>query len=326
MLRHYRRTIAAGLLITVIALGVAAGAQLSYGAYDRLTSVPADCGGGYEGSTPASFKAGIDTAPFLMPDYSEVRFPSRDPGIAIDAWWVPGPSLDAPAVVLAHGLGECKRATSVLLPAGMLHSHGYAVLVIDLRDEGSSTVDNGRFAGGAGEARDILGGWDWLRNEKGIPAPRIGLFGISLGAGAAILAMGQEPKVAATWEDSGYADLVQTLRHQESARGLQPVLVDLGVAVSRLLGTHLATRPVDALDDLAGRPIALVCGKADRLVPLEQAQQLSDAARAHGNPTIWIVPGVGHTGAMGNDPAEYERRLLAFFDGSLGGTGSTLSG
>jgi fermentation-respiration switch protein FrsA (DUF1100 family) len=132
--------------------------------------------------------------------------------------------------------------------------------------------------------------------------------------------------VAATWEDSGYADLVQTLRHQESARGLQPVLVDLGVAVSRLFGTHLATRPVDALDDLAGRPIALVCGNADRLVPLEQAQQLIDAARAHGNPTVWIVPGVGHTGAMGNDPAEYERRLLAFFDGSLGGTGSTLSG
>jgi hypothetical protein len=29
---------------------------------------------------------------------------------------------------------------------------------------------------------------------------------------------------------------------------------------------------------------------------------------------------------MGNDPAEYEKRLLAFFDGSLGGTGSTLSG
>jgi hypothetical protein len=55
------------------------------------------------------------------------------------------------------------------------------------------------------------------------------------------------------------------------------------------------------------------------------AQQFIDAARAHGDPTVWIVPGVDHTGAMGNDPAEYEKRLLAFFDGSLGGTGSTLS-
>ena len=30
---------------------------------------------------------------------------------------------------------------------------------------------------------------------------------------------------------------------------------------------------------------------------------------------------LGHTGTMGDDPAAYERRLLAFFDGSLGETG-----
>jgi fermentation-respiration switch protein FrsA (DUF1100 family) len=138
--------------------------------------------------------------------------------------------------------------------------------------------------------------------------------------------MGQEPQVAATWEDSGFADLVQTLRYQEAARGLPPVLVDLAVVVSRLRGEQLATRPVDALDNLAGRPIAIVAGEADDYVPFEQTQQIVAAAEAHGRATVWILPGVGHTGAMGNGPAEYERRMLAFFDGSLGGTGVTSSG
>ena len=32
----------------------------------------------------------------------------------------------------------------------------------------------------------MLGAWDWLRNTKAVAAGRIGLFGVSLGAGAAI--------------------------------------------------------------------------------------------------------------------------------------------
>ena len=132
--------------------------------------------------------------------------------------------------------------------------------------------------------------------------------------------------MAATWEDSGFADLVQVLRYQEADRGLWPILVDLAVLVSRLRGERFATRPVDALDNLAGRPIAIVAGEADHYIPFEQAQQIVAAAEAHGRATVWILPGVGHTGAMDHAPAEYQRRMLAFFDGSLGGTGVASSG
>lgn len=132
--------------------------------------------------------------------------------------------------------------------------------------------------------------------------------------------------MAATWEDSGFADLVQVLRYQEADRGLWPILVDLAVLVSRLRGERFATRPVDALDNLAGRPIAIVAGEADHYIPFEQAQQIVAAAEAHGRATVWTLPGVGHIGAMDHAPAEYQRRMLAFFDGSLGGTGVASSG
>jgi fermentation-respiration switch protein FrsA (DUF1100 family) len=95
--------------------------------------------------------------------------------------------------------------------------------------------------------------------------------------------------------------------------------VALGLAQTR--GEYVPTRPVDSLDGLAGRPIAIVAGEADRSVPVEQTRQLIAAATAHGGePVVWILPGVGHVGAMEFDPAEYERRLAAFFDDSLGGT------
>src|SRR5450759_172871 len=177
MPRRRPRFFAIGLLAILVSFVFGFVAIFSSVLYDRLTLVEPDCGGGYPGATPASFRASVDSTPYLMSDYQEVRFPSRDPAITIDAWWIPGPTADAPAVVLAHGLHECKRATTVLFPAGALHRHGYSVLVIDLRNEGSSTIDNGRDTGGTGEARDMLGAWDWLRDAKGLAAGRIGLFG-----------------------------------------------------------------------------------------------------------------------------------------------------
>lgn len=229
-MRRRPRFFDAGLLVILVSFVFGVVAIFSTVLYDRLTLAVPDCGGGYGGATPASFRAWVDSTPYLMPDYQEVRFPSRDTAISIDAWWVPGPTVDAPAVILAHGLNECKRATTVLFPAGALHRHGYAVLLIDLRNEGSSTVDNGRDTGGAGEARDMLGAWDWLHNAKGVAAGRIGLFGVSLGAGAAIIASGEEPRVAAVWEDSGFADLTQVMKHQMGAYFIPAVFVDLAVA------------------------------------------------------------------------------------------------
>src|SRR5450759_2191427 len=177
MRRGPARFFAIGLAVIFVSFISGCATIFSATLYDRLTLVAPDCGGGYSGATPASFRAWVDSTPYLMPDYQDVRFPSRDPAITIDAWWIPGPTADAPAVVLAHGLHECTRATTVLFPSVALLRQGYAVLVIDLRNEGSSKIDNGRETGGTGEARDMLGAWDWLRDAKGLAAGRIGLFG-----------------------------------------------------------------------------------------------------------------------------------------------------
>jgi len=289
--------------------------------FDRLTRVAPDCGGGYPGQTPASYGRPAAADPYLMPDYEAVAFPSREPGLTISAWWVPGSSPDAPAVVLAHGLHECKRATTVLFPAGLLHANGFSVLIVDLRNQGASTVDTGRFAGGVGEARDILGAWDWLRAEQGLPAGRIGLFGVSLGAGASLIAAGQEPAVAAVWADSAFADLTEVLRHQIWGAEWPPFIVDLALTYGRSQGLEMTSpSPAEMIARMGSRPVAIVHGERDGSIPVGQAQHLiSIHQAAGGQPVVWLVADTGHTRAMFRHPAEYESRLAIFFDEVLGG-------
>lgn len=295
--------------------------------YDDLSVTAAKCGGRFTQNTPAAFTmagdaAAFDTSPYRMPEYQAVTLPSRDPGIDISAWYVPADAGPAgPAVVMVHGHDSCKRDDQLLLAAGMLHRDGIAVLLVDLRNHGDSTISNGRYAGGTREYRDALGGWDWLVYKQGFAPDHVGLFGMSLGAATALIATGEEPQVAAVWEDSSYADLDVAVQ-AELARNGYPSFFRFGgyvMAEVRSGDDLLSLSPIGAVAKLAGRPIYIVHGTADTRLSVRYAADLADAVRAHGGSVEpWIVDGAGHTQAIVVQPAEYERRLDAFFNGALG--------
>ena len=142
----------------------------------------------------------FDYAAYFMPNYEAVRFPSREAAFTIAGWYVEA-DPDAPTVIVVHGLGSCKNAHTVLVPSGILHNAGFNVLMLDMRDVNESDYEDGRFALGNEEYLDVLGGWDWLVNEKNIPPQRIGLMGNSLGAATVLIAFAQEPQVAAVFVD-----------------------------------------------------------------------------------------------------------------------------
>jgi acetyl esterase/lipase len=209
-----RAALLIGLLLVALAVALAAYLGAAVVAYDRISRVEADCGGRFLGDTPAAWTTerptarpqGVtfDATPYLVPEYQEVRLPSRDPAIELNAWWLPsGVGPDEPVVVIIPGRGSCIRDPDSLLPAGMLHRLGYGVLLLDLRDHGASTVEDGRYAGGTEEYRDVQGAVDWLVAQGAVPG-RIGVLGTSMGAAAAIIAAGQDDRIAAVWEDSSY--------------------------------------------------------------------------------------------------------------------------
>ncbi len=258
-----------------------------------------------------------------MPDYETVTFPSRDPAITISAWYVPAAGVPAgPAVVVVHGHQSCKREDAILLAAGMLHKDGVSVLLIDLRNHGDSTVPNGRFAGGTNEYRDVLAGYDWLVNTRGFAPNRVGLLGMSLGAATVLIATGEEPKVAAVWSDSSYADIDVAIAG-ELERNQRPTWLRYGgylMARIRSGDDLVSLSPLGAMAKLDGRPIFLVHGTADTRVKPAWAGELAAAVRADGGTVDpWMVEGSEHTQSILDQPAEYERRLDAFFKAALAG-------
>lgn len=326
-----RRGVVAAGIAAVLALVAYGGASALV--YRKLTKVTGQCPPSWLANSPTSFSLlafdggpvdgheQFDTTPYFMPEPEAVRFPSRDPGMEVSGWYLPAADPAAPTVVVVHGLTACKRDHAVLLPAGMLHREGFAVLLIDLRNHGDSSFKGGRYAGGTEEYRDVLSAWDWLQRAKGAPANRIGLLGISLGAATVLIATGHEPGVAATWADSSYADLRSAIGDELSREGYPGFLAPGGMLAARLLGGDALTSysPLDGVHDLGGRPVFLTHGDRDGRVSVRYASVLADRIRADGGRVeTWIVPGAGHTEAMLLHPDEYERRLVGFFRAELG--------
>ena len=300
-----------GLLVVTIVVALVAYLGAAVIAYDRISRVEADCGGRFFGFTPAAWStdrptghpeaAALDPAPYLVTGYEEVLLPSRDPAIELHAWWLPsqaGPG--APVVVIIPGRGSCIRDPDSLLPAGMLHRRGYGVLLLDLRDHGGSTIEDGRYAGGTEEYRDVQGAVDWLV-DRGVGPGDIGVLGTSMGAATAIIAGGQDERIAAVWEDSSYADMERRIAEELEQQGYPRLLAPAAVLVARLVsGDDLASHTVAGeLANLGGRHLFITHGADDRATYVAHATELDEAARSAGVLTdLWIVPGAGHTDAM----------------------------
>ena len=147
------------------------------------------------------------------------------------------------------------------------------------------------------------------------------MFGASLGAATVTIATGEEPRVAATWADSSYADFATAASEYARDKGYPGWVAGTAVPIGHLLGdTALGTRdPVDEIGHLAGRPFFIVHGLADKTIPPHHAIDLAEAAARAGTPVEpWLVPGAEHTQEMLVEPDRYEARLIAFFTASLG--------
>jgi dipeptidyl aminopeptidase/acylaminoacyl peptidase len=333
-------------LVPITMLVAASGAALVLGAagyvattaYNRLSSTLPRCGSsGTDIHEPTSFVASVfvdgvaravDTTPYRMPPPMTVSFPARDdPAITIAGWWEPAAQPDAPAVIVTHGLNGCRRNAGNLLVAGMLHRHGFAVLLLDMREHGDSTVEDGRWAGGTAEYRDVLGGYDWLR-ARGLPAERIGLFGFSGGAITSMIAMGEEPAIPAIWADSSWTSAGETIRDGLTANGVPTFLDQAVLLLARLHGADLTAKsPLAATAAFGGRHAFIAHGERDRDLSPRYLATLAEGIRtAGGTVETWLAPASGHTQAHLLYPAEYEARLVDFFARVLGSPGGSPGG
>lgn len=252
------------------------------------------------------------TAPYSPSDYGwrteSVRFPSRD-GLTIAGWFIAGSRREA--VILIHGYGANKGD---LLPHALyLHDAGYNLLLIDLRSCGESA---GKIVtAGAKEPLDVLGAIDYLKTRPEVDGDRIGLQGISLGGAVAILAAAQAPEVGGVIVEGTFKDLRDVLTTGFTqftglpAFVFRPLVAILGwLRVGARVGD---VSPVQALARLH-RPVLIIHGVADELIPVHNAHALYAAATEPKE--LWLLDAVGHAQAFVERPEEFRQRVLAFWE------------
>jgi dipeptidyl aminopeptidase/acylaminoacyl peptidase len=151
-------------------------------------------------------------------------------------------------------------------------------------------------------------------------AEHVGLLGYSAGAIAAILATAADPGVEAVVADSALTDLHQYLKREAASRShLGAAYADYALVWYRWFtqSDERTVSPVAAVSRLAPRPLLLVHGLADRVIPPSESEALLAAA---GNPRaeLWLVPGGRHTHSYEADPESYMARVAGFLDAAVG--------
>ena len=241
----------------------------------------------------------------------EACFATED-GIALRGWFLPG-EVGRPALVLCHGYQRCMEEPFAL--AVELRQRGFAVLLFDFRGCGRS---GGTYTTiGHDEKHDLLAAVRWLRGRLGGNLP-IGVLGISMGGAVAIEAAARCPEIGAVVADSAFAHLSGAVAHRFSALGRVSLVLHhmtMRVAERMVRGRVASVRPVDAIGRLAPRPVLLIHGTADGIVPLPHAHELYAAA---GEPKeLWLLEGTSHAMPRLDAPEEYVERVSSFFERAL---------
>ena len=154
-----------------------------------------------------------------------------------------------------------------------------------------------------------------------VPGARLGLVGYSMGASIAILLAADEPRVAAVVADSPFTGIADVVAHGAARLRLPARLV---VPAADLLNGWRygyrfgAVRPIEAVAAISPRPLLIVHGEADSLIPVGHAHALFETARAPKD--LWIIPGAEHCGGYFADRPGYVARVADFFQQQLGNT------
>jgi len=244
--------------------------------------------------------------------FEPVTFTSTD-GLRLAGWYIP--SRNRATIILCHGLGD--NRVGMLPRAVLLAEHGYGSLLFDFRAHGESEGEMVTY--GYAETEDVLAAVDYLLARPDVDPERIGILGGSLGAATAIRAAAHSSHLKAVVVESAFTSLENEVACSFKAISGLPAFpfAPFTIAFAQWqTGLRISqVKPIDDIPSIAPRPVFIIHGTDDELIPAEQGLQLYEAT---GEPKeLWMVKGMAHESALGIFPDEYEKRVVGFFDQAL---------
>jgi fermentation-respiration switch protein FrsA (DUF1100 family) len=231
--------------------------------------------------------------------YQEIELLTSD-GVRLAAWYTP--PQNGALVLLAHGYGD-RRSEDFYAFFG---SHGYGVLAWDFRGHGAS---GGKLVTlGYSEVLDVEAALAYALAQPDVE--HIGGWGGSMGAVTMIRAAAQHPEIEALVADSPFVTLEDELNLRVPYPLLNPLIRTFAEWQT---GLRLdMVRPVDDISRISPRPVLLIQGMGDTMVPLDSAERLYAVA---GEPReLWTEADVPHLNMYAYYRERYSKRVIKFFD------------
>jgi alpha-beta hydrolase superfamily lysophospholipase len=237
----------------------------------------------------------------------------------LHGWKIRAPEPNGDWVLVFHGVSD--NRTGVLGAADLLLRHGLSVVMMDSRAHGESGGDMATY--GWKERYDTVSIANALYASE--PVRHLFALGVSMGAAIALQSAGVEPRIEGVVAEDPFADL-REVSYDYAGLRMWPLLGKTyfrpaSIFAMRSMSEAGGFNPDDVspVKAVAERPFAvfLICGTRDNTIPCRHAERIYAAAT--GPKELWIVPGAFHASALGQDPAEYEKRVVSFFENVAGG-------
>lgn len=269
--------------------------------------------------------------------HEEIEFKSRKDDITLKGVFFPSRHKSNKTIIIVHGYNQNRmlggRTNTI---ADYLIPGGYNVLAFDLRGEGRS--DGSLITFGYYEKYDVMGAVDYMK-QRGKEGEKIALLGFSMGAATAIEAAEKDNRIDAVIADSPFRDLklfvtkdlvclsndlniiadnLEDIPYRSILRYL-PFKDKIINITAKLCDIDIdEVSPMNAAKNLSEKPIFLIHGKNDRLIPYANSKEIYESIKNNHNAKLWITEGAGHIESLDKWQKEYLENIKAFLDRNMG--------
>lgn len=174
----------------------------------------------------------------------------------VHGWWIQNPNPKAGTILHFHGNG------GGMARVDQLYKLGFSILLVSYRGYAQS---EGNFPSEAQIYEDAEAAWNYLTNDKRIPANQIVIYGLSLGGAVAIDLAVKHPEAKALIVQSTFTSMNEMGRRNSLFKFFP---VDL-----------ILTQRFNSIEKIKKLkiPAFFIHGKMDSLVPFSMAQALYEA-------------------------------------------------
>lgn len=246
--------------------------------------------------------------------HENINFRTAD-GIALHGWFIPAPETSQKTIIVLPGRGQNRG--EILAGTHFLHNAGFNLLYFDFRgagESGGTTTSIGYL-----ELRDFDAALEFLKRNKEDEARQIGVYGLSMGGAVALYETANRAEIKCVVAEAAFDSFEGIVARYGWVNKHAPYfpVIPLGLMVTRLrLGIDPEPfSPIYHIAKISPRPLLLVAGSHDAIMPVKLMKKLFAAAKHPKE--MWVVQGAAHAKCAEIGGEEYKQRLSAFFTANL---------